>query len=230
MIRWLVPASPRAGPGCSRGRGGGSSRGVPGHAGKPAPAQAVGEENDRFALGFQRVDGLLHAAAEFVRSVVEALFEIRHLGRVAHGSRQAFQLGAEDFAGDEVHIRFLSAGWRGCRGRLGGRSRLAAGSMERRPASLPCSPAAGFPFRLRSIPSIQRGFLRAASPPVKRLGRWKGPGRGGNPSSEGFLLPSPVPIMFFYALAAAQISRAFSAAEEASGCNNRLRWTRGRRH
>lgn len=31
-----------------------------------------------------------------------------------------------------------------------------------------------------------------------------------------FFLP-PVPIMLFYALAAAQISRAFSAAEEASG-------------
>ena len=31
-----------------------------------------------------------------------------------------------------------------------------------------------------------------------------------------FFLP-PVPMMLFYALAAAQISRAFSAAEEASG-------------
>ena len=93
-------------------RGEDQSRGVGGDAGKPAPAQGVGEENDRFAFGFERVDGVLHAAAEFVRSVVEALFEIRHLGRVAHGSRQAFQLGAEDFAGDEVHIRFLSAGWK----------------------------------------------------------------------------------------------------------------------
>ena len=102
-------------------------------------------------FGFQRVDGLLHAAAEFVRSVVEALFEIRHLGRVAHGSRQAFQLGAEDFAGDEVHIRFPFRRVAGLPGPFGwGRSRLAAGSMGE----------------------------AAASPPVKRLGRWKGAGRG----------------------------------------------------
>ena len=90
-------------------------------------------------------------------------------------------------------------------------------AWERRTASLPCFPAAGFPFRLRSIPSIRRGFLRAASPPVKRLGRWKGPGRGATLLQKGSFFLPPVPIMFFYALAAAQISRAFSAAEEASG-------------
>ena len=47
------------------------------------------------------------------------------------------------------------------------------------------------------------------------LGAW-GKGGGTLLQKGSFFLP-PVPIMFFYALAAAQISRAFSAAEEASG-------------
>ena len=188
-------------------------RGAPGHAGEPAPAQAVDEENDRFALGFQRVDGLLHASAEFVRRIVEALFKIRHLGRVAHGSRQAFQLGAEDFAGDEVHIRFLSAGWRGCRGRLGGRIRLAAGSMGEAGRLFAVFPGGGVSVSPPLHSFHTEGLLAGRPPPsVKSLGRWRG---GGNPSSEGGLLPSPD--FSFYALAAAQISRAFSAAEEASG-------------
>ena len=55
---------------------------------------------------------------------------------------------------------------------------------------------------------------RGGPPPHQSnvLGGGRGPGEG----SEG-LPPPPVPIMLFYALAAAQISRAFSAAEEASG-------------
>ena len=167
------------------------SRGVPGHAGKPAPAQAVGEENDRFALGFQRVDGLLYAAAEFVWSVVEALFEIRHLGRVAHGSRQAFQLGAEDFAGDEVHIRFLSAGWRGCRGRLGGRSRLAAGSMGEADRLFAVFPGGGVSVSPPLHSFHTEGFLAGRLPTSQTSWEVEGARERGNPSSEGFLLPSP---------------------------------------
>ena len=187
-------------------------RGAPGHAGEPAPAQAVGEENDRFALGFQRVDGLLHASAEFVRRIVKALFKIRHLGRVAHGSRQAFQLGAEDFAGDEVHIRFLSAGWRGCRG-LGGRSRLAAGSMGEAGRLFAVFPGGGVSVSPPLHSFHTEGLLAGRPPPISQKS-WEMEGRG-QPFFRRGLLPSPD--FSFYALAAAQISRAFSAAEEASG-------------
>ena len=169
-------------------------------------------------LASQRVDGLLYAAAEFVRSVVEALFEIRHLGRVAHGSRQAFQLGAEDFAGDEVHIRFLSAGWRGCRGRLGGRSRLAAGSMGEADRLFAVFPGGGVSV-FASAPFLPYRGVSCGPPPHQSnvLGGGRGPGEGATLLQKGSFFLPPVPIMFFYALAAAQISRAFSAAEEASG-------------
>ncbi len=166
---------------------------------------------------------------------MEALFEIRHLGRVAHGSRQAFQLGAEDFAGDEVHIRFLSAGWRGCLGRLGGRSRLAAGSMGEAGRLFAVFPGGGVSvspplhsfhtegFLAGRLPTSQTSWevegargRGAAAPRFNGLGWGLAPGVGGTRSYSGWP-PPPVSIMFFYALAAAQISRAFSAAEEASG-------------
>ena len=49
------------------------------------------------------------------------------------------------------------------------------------------------------------------------LGGGRGPGEGATLLQKGSFFLPPVPIMLFYALAAGQISRAFSAAEEASG-------------
>ena len=53
--------------------------------------------------------------------------------------------------------------------------------------------------------------------PSNVLGGGRGPGEGATLLQKGSFFLPPVPIMLFYALAAAQISRAFSAAEEASG-------------
>ena len=60
------------------------------------------------------------------------------------------------------------------------------------------------------------GFLAGRLPTSQTSWEVEGARERGNPSEEG-LPPPPVSIMLFYALAAAQISRAFSAAEEASG-------------
>ena len=74
-------------------------------------------------------------------------------------------------------------------------------------------------FRFASAPFLPYGGVSCGPPPHQSnvLGGGRGPGEGATLLKKGSFFLPPVPIMFFYALAAAQISRAFSAAEEASG-------------
>ena len=74
-------------------------------------------------------------------------------------------------------------------------------------------------FRFASAPFLPYRGVSCGPPPHQSnvLGGGRGPGEGATLLQKGSFFLPPVPIMFFYALAAAQISRAFSAAEEASG-------------
>ena len=107
-----------------------------------------------------------------------------------------------------------------------GGSALRREAWERRAASLPCFPAAGFPFRLRSTPFIRRGFLRAAPPhQSKVLGDG---GEGATLLQKGaFSLP---PISLSTPSRRRRFRGPFPLPRRRRGCNNRLRWTRGRRH
>lgn len=99
-------------------------------------------------------------------------------------------------------------------------------AWERWAASLPCFPAAGFPFRLRSTPFIRRGFLRAA-PPISQKS-WEMEGRGQPFFRRG---PSPFPPISLSTPSRRRRFRGpFPLPRRRRGCNNRLRWTRGRRH
>ena len=160
------------------------------------------------------------ASAEFVRRIVEALFKIRHLGRVAHGSRQAFQLGAEDFAGDEVHIRFLSAGWRGCRGRLRWEEPPCGGNHGRGGPPL-CRVSLGGGVSVSPpLHSFHTEGLLAGRPPHQSKVLGDG-GEGATLLSEGgFSLP---PISLSTPSRRRRFRGPFPLPRRRRGCNNRLR-------